>query len=225
MQKAYESLEVISNQDGPHERVAEYALKHSQTAWQSPIGRPSKEAFDEFLLFVKNFKGPLILDSGCGVGESTVRLAQLYPEALVIGVDKSAVRLGKLRQAPSNALLLRADLYDFWRLCLQYGYKFAQHYLLYPNPWPKSEHLKRRFHGHPLFAELLKLSPCLEIRSNWKVYLEEFDIACQALGIEQGLIAHLQPQSSEDCWTPFERKYYLSDHALWKFTLNLTKDS
>ena len=32
-----------------------------------------------------------------------------------------------------------------------------QHYLLYPNPWPKAKHLQRRVHGHGSFPLLLQL--------------------------------------------------------------------
>lgn len=225
MQNQSESLEVSTNQDGPHERVAEYALKHSNTVWQSPISKHSQIAFEQCLLKIEEMQLPLMLDSGCGVGESTQRLALKHPDHLVIGVDKSEIRLSKLKALPANALLIRADLYDFWRLCLQKGLKFTQHTVLYPNPWPKSEHLKRRFHGHPLFAELLKLSPNLELRSNWKIYLDEFAIACKALGHNECTVQEFKPVHSDDCFTPFERKYFLSGHSLWKFTLNLTKCS
>lgn len=41
---------------------------------------------------------PVVLDSGCGTGRSSVLLARMYPHLPVVGVDRSAVRLSKGRR-------------------------------------------------------------------------------------------------------------------------------
>ena len=57
-----------------------------------------------------------------------------------------------------NAILLRAELSDFYSLvAYQSDWVVKSHYLLYPNPYPKSKHLKRRWHGHPIFPVLLAI--------------------------------------------------------------------
>lgn len=90
-----------------------------------------------------------------------------------------------------NVLLLRADLVDFWHLCLsspewQQKVQIIRHYLLYPNPYPKNSRLKSRFYAHPAFPLLMftlmmheegMCDPQMIIRSNWKGYLEEFAMA------------------------------------------------
>ena len=38
---------------------------------------------------------PIVLDSGCGTGRSTILLGEMYPQAIVIGVDRSLLRLTK----------------------------------------------------------------------------------------------------------------------------------
>lgn len=94
---------------------------------------------------------PLCLDAGCGSGRSTVRLAQMLPHCDVIGVDKSASKLertlsyrryGGVVEDVENALLIRADLIDFWRLCLEERVFPEYHFILYPNPYPKPKHFK-----------------------------------------------------------------------------------
>ena len=75
---------------------------------------------------------------------------------------------GKL---PRNLILMRADLNDFYRLAADAGWRLARHFILYPNPWPKSVHLKRRWHGAPVFPYMLRLGGVMELRSNWKLYL------------------------------------------------------
>ena len=111
---------------------------------------------------------PLILDSGCGVGQSTAKLALRFVDSYVLGIDKSAARLGRSPELPEDACLVRAELVDGWRLLASRGERLARHDLLYPNPWPKIGHLARRWHGHAVFPELLALGGVLECRSNWE---------------------------------------------------------
>lgn len=158
-----------------------------------------------------------MLDSGCGVGESSRRLAERYPESLVIGVDKSAARLAKA-SGSENCRLLRADLYDFWRLAAGAGWRPRRHYLLYPNPWPKARHLQRRWHGSALLPALLALGGRLELRSNWQIYVREFAEALMIAGcetLEWGRFCPREPLS------PFERKYHAAGQPLWRLRADL----
>ena len=62
----------------------------------------------------------------------------------------------------SNAILLRAELSDFFSLvAYKSDWIVRSHYLLYPNPYPKAKHLKRRWHGHPIFPVMLTLGQYL----------------------------------------------------------------
>ena len=38
---------------------------------------------------------PIVLDSGCGTARSTIRLGKQYPDAIVLGIDRSLLRLTK----------------------------------------------------------------------------------------------------------------------------------
>ena len=162
---------------------------------------------------------PLILDACCGVGDSSRALAVLYPDHWVVGVDKSADRLSRERagEDPENLLLIRADLNDFYRLAADAGWRPERHYILYPNPWPKPAHLKRRWHGAPVFPSLVALGGRLELRSNWRIYLEEFGEALSIAGHE----SRLEPFVAAKPITPFERKYRDSGHALWSLIADL----
>ncbi|MDT8410637.1 MAG: methyltransferase domain-containing protein [Wenzhouxiangellaceae bacterium] len=161
----------------------------------------------------------MILDSGCGTGVSTVRLAEVFPEALIVGLDQSADRLSRAASPlPENCLLLRARAEDFWRLLLADRIRPARHYLLFPNPWPKSRHLARRWHGHPVFPILLELGGVLELRTNWRIYADEFGQATRVCGIPTPAVVSFKP---ENPLSPFERKYHASGHGLYRLTLNL----
>lgn len=212
------SASVVSSQQGPHPRLDEVVRRHLETRWQKPVHAHTRRAFEAITPEVKSHCGPLVLDSGCGTGVSTAALARYHEDALVLGVDKSAARLDKARALPDNARLVRAELADFWRLARADGWRLAGHYLLYPNPWPKSEHLMRRWHAHPVFPDLLALGGRLELRTNWRIYVEEFARALALAGQVPGRVRRLQGDAPI---TPFERKYAASGHLLYAISTQL----
>jgi tRNA G46 methylase TrmB len=156
------------------------------------------------------------LDAGCGTGASTYELARRFPDRAVVGIDKSAARLSKTprSQIPHNVRLVRCDCVDFWQLAAHDDWRCERQFLLYPNPWPKPDHVKRRWHAHPVFPALLSLSRRIELRTNWRVYAEEFSAALTIAEIQSSVCAF----EADTPLTPFERKYAASKHALWRCT-------
>ncbi len=135
----------------------------------------------------------------------------------MVGIDQSAHRLARApRSLPGNVRLFRARAEDFWRLLLAEGIRPELHFLLYPNPWPKSTHLARRWHGHPVFPDLLRLGGRIELRCNWSIYAEEFAIATQCCGIATSAVVSFE---CTDPLSPFEKKYADSGHELFRLTL------
>ena len=218
------SREVQSNQDGLHPDLEKVVLRHLASPWRAPVADFDREAFVEAQRWreVQGKHRPVMLDSGCGTGRSSVQLAVANPEALVIGVDQSADRLGKAGRRfaplPSNLLLLRSDCSGLWRLMLDAEWQLARHQIFYPNPWPKSAHLKRRWHGHPVWPSVLALGGELELRSNWRLYLEEVRAAL-ALSHQQAFIQAV-PEQAEPV-TDFEEKYQASGQVNWQLTARL----
>jgi tRNA (guanine-N7-)-methyltransferase len=102
------------------------------------------------------------LEVGFGGGEHMVHQASLNPQAGIIGcepyINGVAMLLGKIRRACVDNLRVHPgdvrDLFDVLpEACI------AKAFLLYPDPWPKSRHHRRRFvtpeHLEPL-ARVLK---------------------------------------------------------------------
>lgn len=194
--------------------------RHLQSRFRATASDHNLQAYAALRAALKDFNDTLILDSFCGTGHSSCEIARRHPQALVVGIDKSASRLSKHPEpAAENCLLLRADCEPIWQLLARDGIKLARHYLLYPNPWPKSQHLKRRIHGHPCFADLLQLGGALELRSNWQLYVEEFGVA---MGIGGAAGAISQVPADEEPLSLFERKYRDSGHTLWTYRCTLT---
>lgn len=206
------SRQVTTNQTGLHPDVPRLVARHRSNPYRRPVAEHSALAFTTVLESLTRHTRPLVLDSFCGTGQSTAILAQRHPEHLVIGVDKSAHRLGRHTGGErDNYLLLRANCEDIWHLLLQQGMRVDFHYLLYPNPWPKAGHLRRRVHGHASFPWLLQLGGVIELRSNWQTYVEEFGMALHLAG-RCGVVHSV---TGEPPLTLFEKKYHRSGHPLW----------
>ncbi|OLO05171.1 tRNA (guanine(46)-N(7))-methyltransferase TrmB [Salinicola socius] len=222
------SRAIISSQQGPHQDLVRRVQRARDSEWQRPPAEHTRDAFDGAARWLAAQDRPLILDAGCGVGLSTRRLAEHHPDHAVIGVDRSEQRLSRDHGAlPDNALLVRADLVDFWRLARDADWRPARHYLLYPNPYPKSTQLKKRWQGHPVFPAILALGGTLELRSNWEIYVQEFALGVKTLCGVDGEIAPFVPGGAsttpreQTFLTPFEQKYFESGQALWCYRVEL----
>ena len=209
---------VTSNQETLHKDLEKVVRKYARTTFLRPIADHTREAFAEAEEFVQKFyeaaeKGApatecgmtapvaVILDSGCGTGESTIHIARRFPNIPVIGIDKSYARLNKAgnpsqtagEDVPSNAFWIRAELLDFWRLALEHvnagKWTIPYHAVYYPNPWPKQSEATRRFHMHPIFPTLLALGQTIELRTNWEIYAREFAEATRIVFEESPKIA------------------------------------
>ncbi|ASD68066.1 tRNA (guanine(46)-N(7))-methyltransferase TrmB [Pseudoalteromonas piscicida] len=216
------SRSITTNQQGLHEKLDEIVTKHLTAEFKKPIAAHTQSAFDEVNARVQAYNGPIILDSCCGVGESTANLAKRHPDALVIGIDKSAYRLDKhdveyKQTEQGQYILVQADLNDFWRLALEADWQPSHHYLLYPNPWPKAKHIQRRWHGSAVFPFIVKLGGQLELRSNWDIYVQEFARALALSGVD----AEVEAYESDEAITPFERKYWASGQSSTRLVVTL----
>ena len=188
--------------------------------YRRPIPDIAKATYDDVQRQISSEQRPLIMDSGCGVGQSTRILADRHPQHWVIGIDQSEHRITKQSENnPDNMILVRANCVDFWRLALADGWQLDKHFLLFPNPWPKKEHLQRRWHGHPVFPTLLKLGGYLELRTNWHLYALEFQTALGHLGYSLSEVETYLP--GDNYLTPFEKKYHESGQELFRLTSDL----
>ena len=201
---------VTSSQAGIHIHLERHLRRHLATGWRQPLHQPTVEAFRQLVNNGALSDGaPLILDSGCGTGSSSLTLARLNPGHLVIGVDQSIARLSKSGAGAEllqkeNCLLIRAELSAFWRLLFDSGIGIERHYLLYPNPWPKPAQLKRRWHGHPVFPVMVALGGDIELRCNWEIYAREFAHAVNCALNTRVMATSIKPDGG---LSPFERKY------------------
>jgi len=214
-----------SNQDHIHPQLATTVFRHLAQPPRKPVASHTAAAYARLREALAATPRPLILDSFCGTGHSTALLAGRHPDHLVVGVDKSAHRLGRHPgEPPGNCLLLRAECTDLWQQLARDRIAISHHYILYPNPWPKRGQLQRRVHGGDGFHWLLRLAGpdgrCrVELRSNWQTYVEEFGVAMLLAGVP-GRVVRIAP---DPALSLFERKYRDSGHPLWAYTGTLDR--
>lgn len=126
---------------------------------------PDRSPLDLSALFGSR---PVWLEVGFGGGEHMVHQAVANPEVGIIGaepyINGVAMLLGKIRKAgASNIRVHPGDARDLMDVLPVEG--IAKAFLLYPDPWPKKRHHRRRFvtpeHLGPLHRAL---APGAELR-------------------------------------------------------------
>lgn len=255
---------VGSNQESIHKDLDKIVRKYARTQFMRPVAHHTQEAFAQAEAFIQErgaeffaqteafvsknaivkaptecaqinaAQVPVVIDSGCGTGESTIHLARRFPDCIVIGIDKSCARLDKAgnsiqlggAEVPRNALWLRAELLDFWKLVFEAKWNVRYHSVFYPNPWPKQAECTRRFHMHPIFPTMISIAPVTELRTNWEIYAQEFKAAAEILREESATrleLSHLKNIETElsaftakSPETAFERKYAAAGQPLWR---------
>ncbi|MFK7743811.1 MAG: tRNA (guanosine(46)-N7)-methyltransferase TrmB [Roseobacter sp.] len=122
---------------------------------------------------------PVWLEVGFGGGEHLVHQAQQNPQVGIIGaepyINGVAMLLGKIRRAKvSNLAVHPGDARDLMDVLPPASVDRA--FLLYPDPWPKTRHHRRRFvtdeHLAPL-ARVLKPGAMFRVATDIEDYVRQ----------------------------------------------------
>lgn len=133
---------------------------------------------------------PLWLEIGFGGGEHLVHQASENPDVGIIGaepyVNGVAMLLGKIRRAGVKNLAIHpGDARDLFDVLPKASVQRA--FLLYPDPWPKARHHRRRFvtpeHLEPL-AELMPEGAILRVATDIEDYVRQTLLEVPRAGFE-----------------------------------------
>lgn len=122
---------------------------------------------------------PVWLEIGFGGGEHLVHQASNNPDIGIIGaepyINGVAMLLGKIRQAEVENLAVHpGDARDLFDVLPEQSISRA--FLLYPDPWPKKRHHRRRFvtpeHLEPL-AQVMKPGAILRVATDIPDYVRQ----------------------------------------------------
>ncbi len=151
----------------------------------APEENPDRRPLDPAALFGGR---PLWLEIGFGGGEHLIHQATLHPEVGIIGaepyVNGVAMLLGKLRRLPAgNVRVHPGDARDLMDVLPAGSVERA--FLLYPDPWPKARHRRRRFVTQDHLAPLQRvMAPGAELRIATDIgsYVEQALVECPRAG-------------------------------------------
>ena len=120
---------------------------------------------------------PCYLEIGFGNGENLAALAALHPNCDFFGVEVHRPGVGQcLRMLEdshaTNVRVINADILQVVQQAV-WNQKLDGIYLLFPDPWPKRRHHKRRLVSTPFIERLntcLKPGGYLYIATDWEPY-------------------------------------------------------
>ena len=152
-----------------HGRIKGKALRLNQEAWlDEDLGRLSPGAVDWDInpdrkpIDLKEYFGnrEIWLEVGFGGGEHMMHQAVSNPDVGIIGcepyINGVAMLLGKIRTANAqNIAVYPGDVRNMFDVLPEASISRA--FLLYPDPWPKTRHHKRRFVTEEHLAPLSKV--------------------------------------------------------------------
>ena len=166
---------------GKHLRDSQKAYLETdlETLSPGPVNRednPERRPLDPSAIFGTR---PLWLEIGFGGGEHLVHQACRNPGAGIIGcepyINGVAMLLGKIRQAGCGNLRIHpGDARDLFDVLPERAVERA--FLLYPDPWPKKRHHRRRFvtpeHLEPL-ARVMAPGAILRVATDIPDYVRQ----------------------------------------------------
>jgi tRNA (guanine-N7-)-methyltransferase len=167
---------------------------------------------------------PVILEIGCGMGETTAHIAALMPEKNFLGVEVFSTGVGALlklidQQHITNLRLLQHDAVEVVRDMIAPESLDGVH-IFFPDPWHKSRHNKRRLVQSAFISVLskrLKPGGYLHCATDWENYAQQM---LSVLSAEPTLQSSAPPgQFSERPdyrpATKFEQRGLKLGHGVW----------
>ena len=164
----------------------------------------------------------LVLEIGSGMGESTVAMAAARPEVNLLAVEVYkpgvAQTLHHLSRADlHNVRVLRGDGVQVLTELTAPG-SLAEVWLFFPDPWPKTKHLKRRL-VTPDFAALvgsrLHRGGVFRLATDWAPYAESMLAACTATKGLRNAHPGWAPRPEFRPKTRFERRGLAAGHDIF----------
>ena len=125
-------------------------------------------------------RADVVLEIGCGMGETTAQIAAAQPERDFVGIEVHAPGVGALlariaAQSLRNVRVVRHDAVEVVAHMIPPA-SLAGVHVFFPDPWPKKRHHKRRLLRPPFVHELaLRLAPGgrLHLATDWEDYANE----------------------------------------------------
>ncbi len=185
------------------------------------------ETFDWPSVFGR--QAPRVLEIGFGMGDTLIALAKAHPEMDFVGIEVHQPGVGRcLLDAHINQLtnlkVLSVDVISALNAMPQGS--FDKIYLLFPDPWPKARHHKRRIVQPQFVASLAqKLSPSgqFHLATDWQDYAFHMLCVLESCSLLQNQFGQGQfaPKEVRSFETKFEKRGKKLGHAIWDLVYSL----
>ena len=183
---------------------------------------PGEEPLDYDNIFGR--QADRVLDIGFGNGEALVCAAQQHPEQDFLGIEVHEPGVGHCLLIASDAgisnlKIIIQDAVEVLRERIPDN-SVARINLLFPDPWPKKRHHKRRLLRTPfvdLVGEKLRPGGSLHIATDWANYAEQIDTVMSASAVFklEEKRAHCGDSPLDRQTTKFESRGVAKGHQIW----------
>lgn len=138
-----------------------------------------KEALSKTLAECVPSDAQIVFEAGCGHGHWLTSYASVHPEQACVGIDLIAGRIDKANAKKAKRNLhqlnfIKAELNEFLEV-LPPEVRFQAVVFLFPDPWPKARHHKKRMIQLPLLewlAQRMAVGGALYFRTDDRGYFE-----------------------------------------------------
>ena len=137
---------------GKNSFIGSNLFKSLKNKYTIPVGKKRLDLAEAFI----NKERKLIGDVGFGSGESLLSMANKYQDANFVGIEVYPSGIGstlnQIKQSKlTNLKLIESDVYELLETKIVKE-TFDTMVFLYPDPWPKKRHKKRRLLSEDFIA-------------------------------------------------------------------------
>lgn len=187
-------------------------------AYWSQYGLKVPHALDWSAIFGREAKR--ILEIGFGMGDALLTLAQSHPEYDFIGIEVHPPGVGRCLSHAKKFELTNLRVFSQDALLVLESIPLAsldKVYLLFPDPWPKKRHHKRRIvneHFVTLIAHRLKAHGQFHLATDWQPYADHMLSTLNASILLKNCFTDFAPQGMRPK-TKFERRGEKLNHQIF----------
>ena len=176
------------------------------------------------LLAIFGRAAPLQVDLGCGDGAFLCELAQRYPDKNFLGIDRLVGRVAKACRRVAtleNVRVLNVESSYAVRYLLP-KQSVETFYLLFPDPWPKRRHHRRRIVTTDFLDSIHR---ALADNGVFRIATDQSDYFEQIRGVAQNnpgfamIDANLSPARTDLPLTKFERRFSALGAPIYRLAL------
>jgi tRNA (guanine-N7-)-methyltransferase len=165
---------------------------------------------------------PVILEIGCGMGETTANIAAAQPDKNFIGIEVHTPGVGSLlkeiaTRELNNLRVIQHDAVEVVRDMIAPG-SLAGIHIYFPDPWPKKRQQKRRLIQAPFVHELaLRLAPgaYMHCATDWAEYALQMLEVLSAEPLLENSAYGFAPRPEYRPQTKFETRGLRLGHGVW----------